>query len=374
MAAQLAKTRKETAIEKAKETADEIGRIRLDAEKKIFDKTQDYQAQSDQMKRARGAELQAQLSADIQQINAERDRKIADVRYKQYLKELELQAAAMQHQEELDKQLAQKKIDAELSVYREVSKASEEVKFQKDLLELQMQMIGATEKQKNIAEERLRIEKEIAEWKLTEQFRELSDKDKLYYEGLKRGASEAKIANMELAESLKYMQGMYDALWGSMSRAIENFVRTGKFSIKDFTRSVIQDMLIMNMKLQAMTLIRGLLGSLFAKDVGILPGDSPLSATSADIMGRRASGGPVSAGSPYLVGERGPEVFMPSGSGTIIPNSQLGSMSGTTNVTNNYINAIDTKSFEDRILGSSSAIWAANAYAQKSLAVGRGRA
>lgn len=37
-------------------------------------------------------------------------------------------------------------------------------------------------------------------------------------------------------------------------------------------------------------------------------------------IGTRASGGPVSSGIPYLVGEGGPELFMPSSSGSIIPN------------------------------------------------------
>jgi hypothetical protein len=74
-----------------------------------------------------------------------------------------------------------------------------------------------------------------------------------------------------------------------------------------------------------------------------------------------------------MVGERGPELFMPSGSGTIIPNNQISNMGSTTNVTNNYINAIDTKSFEDRLLGSSNAIWAANQYAGKNLATNFGR-
>jgi phage-related minor tail protein len=41
----------------------------------------------------------------------------------------------------------------------------------------------------------------------------------------------------------------------------------------------------------------------------------------------RADGGPVSAGGTYIVGERGPEVFVPRTSGTIIPNNQL-SMGG----------------------------------------------
>lgn len=42
------------------------------------------------------------------------------------------------------------------------------------------------------------------------------------------------------------------------------------------------------------------------------------------IFGRRASGGPVSSGRPYVVGERGPEVFVPSAPGQIVPNSRAG--------------------------------------------------
>ena len=238
-------------------------------------------------------------------------------------------------------------------------------------IKMETDMVGSTEKELRIARSRLDLEKELRD------IRERTDIDaidKETFEARAKQNQQLREQNYELAESLKYVQNTYDAVWNNMSTAIENFVRTGKFSIKDFTRSVIQDMLIMNMKLQAMTLIRGLLGSLFAKDVGILPGNSPLSATSADIMARRASGGPVSAGSPYLVGERGPEVFMPSGSGTIIPNGQLAGMGSTTNVTNNYINAIDVKSFEDRLLQSSNTIWAANQYANKSLATNGRRA
>ena len=35
----------------------------------------------------------------------------------------------------------------------------------------------------------------------------------------------------------------------------------------------------------------------------------------------RQHGGPVSAGSPYVVGEAGPEIFVPSSSGSVLPNS-----------------------------------------------------
>lgn len=41
-----------------------------------------------------------------------------------------------------------------------------------------------------------------------------------------------------------------------------------------------------------------------------------------------ASGGPVSANRPYVVGEEGPELFVPSLSGNIVPNNKLGRMGG----------------------------------------------
>lgn len=44
--------------------------------------------------------------------------------------------------------------------------------------------------------------------------------------------------------------------------------------------------------------------------------------------GAREFGGPVSGNKTYLVGEKGPELFVPSVSGTIIPNNQVGSMGG----------------------------------------------
>jgi len=40
--------------------------------------------------------------------------------------------------------------------------------------------------------------------------------------------------------------------------------------------------------------------------------------------GLRANGGPVSSGKSYIVGERGPELFVPRSSGTIVPNDKMG--------------------------------------------------
>jgi phage-related minor tail protein len=45
---------------------------------------------------------------------------------------------------------------------------------------------------------------------------------------------------------------------------------------------------------------------------------------------KRANGGPVSSGQTYMVGERGPELFVPGRSGTIVANDKMGG--GSTNV------------------------------------------
>jgi hypothetical protein len=58
------------------------------------------------------------------------------------------------------------------------------------------------------------------------------------------------------------------------------------------------------------------------------------------VAGARASGGPVTGGSSYLVGERGPELFTPGTSGNITPNNALGGSSITINVNGGDPNSI----------------------------------
>ena len=164
--------------------------------------------------------------------------------------------------------------------------------------------------------------------------------------------------------SMELGSEMFTSLMGNMENALDRFVQTGKLSFKDLARSIIQDMLRIQMRAQMMRLFSGLFGF----GVGGVRGPDNI-----DVGGgwnpARADGGDVMAGRMGLVGERGPELFIPKTNGTIIPNNQLSSaLGGTTNVTNNYINAIDTKSFEQRLLESSNTIWAANTYANKSLA------
>lgn len=71
------------------------------------------------------------------------------------------------------------------------------------------------------------------------------------------------------------------------------------------------------------------------KAFGTAVGNSPIGDFVGAIFGGgKASGGPVKKGTTYLVGENGPELFTPTGSGTIIPNGgNVGGGGITINVT-----------------------------------------
>ena len=155
----------------------------------------------------------------------------------------------------------------------------------------------------------------------------------------------------------------FDSLMGSMSKALDEFVTTGKLNFGDFAKSIIKDMLAIQLRASANNLFAMIGKSLFSSPVSL----------AEPLFGARADGGPVDSGGAYMVGERGPELFVPRSAGAIVPNHSMAMMGGSTNITNYNIQAIDTKSFEDRILGSSKAVWAANAYGAKNLSLGRGR-
>lgn len=182
---------------------------------------------------------------------------------------------------------------------------------------------------------------------------------------LKEGAKFFRDMPTDLENGAKAFQ----SVMGNMESALDNFVRTGKLSFKSLARSIIQDLIAIQLKASATGLFKSLFGMYAGGGFG-----TGNAYGNQDLGGFLAEGGPANANTPYVVGERGPELFVPRSSGTVIPNHALAGAGGSTNITNNYINAIDTKSFEERLYGSSNAIWAANQYANKSLAVNRGRA
>jgi hypothetical protein len=118
-------------------------------------------------------------------------------------------------------------------------------------------------------------------------------------------------------------------------------------------------------RIQAKEIVVGLFGGASGSGNGGMLG----SLFSGIFGGGKAIGGPVNSNTPYLVGEKGPEIFMPRNAGTIIPNNALGSGS-TTNVTY-HINAVDAPSFRTMLAREPELIYAITQKGASSIPSGR---
>lgn len=161
----------------------------------------------------------------------------------------------------------------------------------------------------------------------------------------------------------------------NMEQALDQFVSTGKLKFGDLAKSIIADLIKIQMRAQLTSLFKGL-GNIFGfggggSDMG--SGGATAAFGSTAFWGGKANGGDVSNNNSYMVGERGPELFIPQTSGTIIPNNKLGyAMGNQPQVVYNgpYIanmSAIDTQSGLQFLAKNKQGVWAANQSAQRSL-------
>lgn len=115
-----------------------------------------------------------------------------------------------------------------------------------------------------------------------------------------------------------------------MEDALVSFVQTGKLNFGDLARSIIADIARIYVRQSMITPLLSAIGlggsSVPLSTPGVTYSPEAWAASSAafSLSGKKASGGPVTGGKTYLVGEKGPELFTASSSGNITPNNQLG--------------------------------------------------
>lgn len=148
------------------------------------------------------------------------------------------------------------------------------------------------------------------------------------------GASEA--LNNYLAESAnvaKQVEDLFSNAFQGMEDALVQFIQTGKLDFKSLADSITADILRIIIKQQ--------ISNALAEASKIFGGGGTGTAgfigqVFGALVGTRADGGPVASGAPYLVGEEGPELFVPRSAGTIIPSNMLNNNQRTVNVANNF--------------------------------------
>jgi lambda family phage tail tape measure protein len=157
----------------------------------------------------------------------------------------------------------------------------------------------------------------------------------------------------DATNAAKRAEQIFTKVTQGLEDAFVNFAKTGKLSFRDLINSIIEDLL--------RSQIRQLLAQTFNFGGGA-GGGSNIFSSIGKIFGF-ASGGVVPGNKPILVGERGPEIFMPPGAGNIIPNNQLGG--GTTIYYN--ISAVDARSFQELVARDPQFIYAVTEQGRRSL-------
>jgi len=380
LAADIAKVEADSkAAEKNKEGIDAYsGAGGASKAKAIAQKTAEIIAQMEYETKAAGLEKIAQIdlakTRDIEIAKTEIAKRNADERFSMAsdnAKELaarikQIEAKANKEKEDLYKESRNK--------FRDLAQTEQDsIDKERERLQVYKENILSSQQDLDIALSRLKTQQELVTLNKQEN---MKDADREAAAARIQYLDKQREAVIMQREELKRLQDMNQSVFNNMGNAIDNFVRTGKLSFKDLTRSIIQDLISIAMKAQMMSMFKGF--NFFGPSGG---GGAPVGDFGGPSMAAApvfaANGASADAGQPFYVGEQGPELFVPQGAGTIMPNKMVGAMNNNQpQVVYNgpYIanmSAIDTQSATQFLAKNKQTIWAVNQSAQRSLPVSK---
>ncbi len=170
------------------------------------------------------------------------------------------------------------------------------------------------------------------------------------YVQIEKAVLSATVFQEKYNEALALTTPVVDSLFDSL-QAVAEGTKTAEQAFADFLRSI-ADMLFQAAKqmiaqyiaIGIARMFAGMGGGDYSVSGGGMPfggsGAAPAGLNTSNMAGffnpgaftGKANGGLVSGNRPYLVGERGPELFVPGAQGNIVPNSAMGSANVTVNV------------------------------------------
>jgi phage-related minor tail protein len=316
------------------------------------------------------AQLELKKAMELKIAKMELDRKIAA--NPQIAGVLRDNAKAEAERKSADLALEQANLSRdEILRYREKAMLEENaLEKEREKLQVYKQNVFSSSTDLEIAMSRLKTEQEIAEIERNKKLDADVNGKKAEQERL-RGLQKTREEIAKQAETLKMLQEVNQAVYSNMTTALQNFVKTGKLSFKDFATGIINELINIQIRAMALKMTSGL-GSIFA-GMPSLKGQFESDINTSGFTMASAVGGPLNAGQASIVGENGPELFVPRGAGTIVPNS--GDLSGlNTGTTIQYngpyiasMSAIDTQSATQFLAKNKMAVWSANQSAGRSV-------
>jgi hypothetical protein len=142
--------------------------------------------------------------------------------------------------------------------------------------------------------------------------------DETSFKRVQKALDDAKKSTKKVAEVIKYeFESIRDTINNSMEDAFMSMVDNTKKpieAVKSMASAIIKELF-------RVLVVQRIVGSFGGG--GILGGIGTIFPSLNATIPARATGGTVSGGKPYMVGERGPELMVPGRTGTVVPNDQL---------------------------------------------------
>jgi hypothetical protein len=179
--------------------------------------------------------------------------------------------------------------------------------FAKDLLEIPLEVrenIKALEKMAIQVDLEMDIEESLIDLRdrFSQELERGGELGEIIFDSAEEGVSKLTVFAEEAARQMQqsFAAFLFDPFQDGLRGMLKGFV--------DMIRQMVAQLLAQQLLLAFLSPFKGTAG-IFGQMYGALE--------------KKATGGPVSANRPYIVGERGPELFVPGSSGGIVPNHAM---------------------------------------------------
>ena len=142
---------------------------------------------------------------------------------------------------------------------------------------------------------------------------QLINKSKLFQTGWDKALADY---TLNANDSSKAAANAFTTATKGIEDAFVSFAKTGKLSFSDLITSMVEQLLRSDIQSALAGLFKAMSGGSSGSGMGMI---GTIFSGLGSLMGM-AGGGSATGGQPIIVGENGPEVFIPGGSGSIIPN------------------------------------------------------